>query len=290
MKLVNITTLASDKIQPRYLQFLAHWVYILLSLQLYQSAAPFITFLVTYGLIALIMFMGKKHSKTDYFDHTYLSVFVVCNSTYLNVLYNYNYLFLFPIVAILAINMKMYFRRINKNKSMLNPSMSAIFILSLLFPQFYNYGPNLWSSEWWQILIIFTLGTYVTYVAKTLVVACSYVVTFIISSLLIAYLLNSFPIENFTVANPLSWILGLLSFGKVLYIFHVICDPASGPSTFRGKIIFGVSIAFIEVLLKYFNILNNIIISYILVLTILHLYESYQEKKEKKVILGPEFS
>lgn len=283
MQSTNIIKSLNNKISARHLQFLAHWVYILMSLQLYQSIWPFLNLAIAYCVIFIFMFVGKKYLSQDYFDHSYLSVFVVCNSAYLNVLYDYHYLILFPILALVAVNIKLFFRKPDPNRSLLNPAFSAIFVLSLCFPQFYNYGPTLWSSEWWQILTLLFIGTYITYRARTIILAYSYLVAFIIFSFVIGGVMHllKFP----AVASPFSWVIGLLSFVKLLFIFHVISDPASGPTGLKAQIVFGSSIAFFEILLKYLNVLNNVAIGYILTLTLYHIVDEIYSKKNKAEVM-----
>lgn len=253
-----------------------------MSLQLYQSYRPILSFAFSYIIIIIYFYIGKKYLSKNYFHHTYLSAFVVCNSTYLNIFYDYNYFLLLPLVIFLSINIKLFFRKDNERRSMLNPSLASIFILSLLFPQLVSYGSNLWSSELWQVLTVLVIGIFVTYTAKTFIISLSYILTYIISSFLVREILSLDIFSlHMTLANPLSWILSLFSVGKLIFIFHVITDPQSGPKETKGKILFGCSIGLIEIILKYFNILNNIIIAYIFVLTIFLIIEDLKEKRVK---------
>jgi len=274
----------NNKFSSLDLQFIAHWVYIVLSIHLYQSYTPLMNLAVAYLLVFLLIYTGKKYTQGRYFNHTYLTVFAVCNSTYLNALYDYHYFLVFPLTVLLGVSIKLFFRRNIQKRSMLNPSLTAIFLASMFFPQYVTYGPNLWSSEWWQIITVLVIGSYVTYRARTLVLSYSYIGSYILSSIIIGVILkiNIFS-STMPVASPLSWILGILSFGKLIFIFHVISDPLSGPITTKGKIIFGASIAFIEVLMKYFGILNSVAISYMLVLTLLHVVEDFIERKQAKL-------
>lgn len=281
MSLISTISSVKTKIEGRHLQFIAHWVYILMSLSLYQSHRPIYAFTLSYLAVIIFFYVGKKYISEKYFNHTYLSALVVANSTYLNILYNYEYILLLPLSVFLAINIKLYFRRENSKRSMFNPSLTSIFILSLLFPNLVTYGPNLWASEWWQILTVVVLGCIVTWYAKTLILSVSYVFAYLAASFLFSFILEElFPKVLF--ASPLSWILGLFSMGKLIYIFHVISDPQSGPQDSRSKIIFGASIAVVEIIMKYFNILNNVVLSYMVVLSILQIIQAVREHNQMK--------
>lgn len=258
-----------------WLQFSAHWIYILLSLSLYQSAFPFINFISSYVFAFLVLRIGQRFISESYFNHSTLSILTVCNSVYLNLGYDYNHFYVLHIAIFLAMNSKFFFRDEKTKKGMFNPSMVGIFILAMLFPAYATHTPYLWSSEWWQVLIIFVVGTIITRLVGTYIISYCYLAGYVLFAFLFEWLGFSLFDTPMKMKFSLFWILGAFSFNKLIHTFHVITDPQSSPSTTKGRIYFGLSIAFIEMTLKILDTLNNVIIAYLLVAACYQLGKRY---------------
>ena len=257
-------------IDRNWYQFSAHWIYILLSLGLYQSLFPFYNFIGVYVFATIVYFLGQKYFS-EIKNHNLLSVVTVCNSVYLNLGYNYKQYYILHIVVLLALWSKFFLRDKVSGKSLYNPSMVGIFIVAMLAPSYATHTPYLWSSEWWQIIIAFIAGSTVTYLVKTHTVSYSYMLSYMGFAFLIDIMKFMITGVAFDFQQTLFWVLGAFSFNKLIHTFHVISDPQSSPSSKQGRILFGVSIAFVEIIFKNLDVLNNVIISYLLVATVFQL-------------------
>ncbi len=209
--------------------------------------------------MGLIYYLFKLKSEIAFSLSSFL---LVINSTFLNLQYPNQYPMYFYLTCILAILAKLIFREKFTNKSICNPSIAAILIASFAFPQILSTSTRFWSGEWYHILTILILGSIVVKAAGTFLISISYIVSHILFSSLIYYFGMNFNLDYFEIRNSLFLNIALLSFGNLLFIFHVISDPLTSPKTKSNHVLFGSFIAILDVALKYLDIVNSSIIAY----------------------------
>ena len=90
----------------------------------------------------------------------------------------------------------------------------------------------------------------------------------------------SFLLDGFSFTNALAWIL---SGGLFIGAFFMATDYVTSPATAKGKIIFGVGIAFLTVLIRFYGNYPEGVSFAILMLNILH---PYIEKASRRKLFG----
>jgi Na+-translocating ferredoxin:NAD+ oxidoreductase RnfD subunit len=148
---------------------------------------------------------------------------------------------------------------------LVNPSIAAIMLVTFLFPGLGSHSQRFWSGEWYHVTAIIMIGTLVTLKAKTFSLSMAYVTAHILTSTFISFIGSMILPEYFLVRPSIVLNLSLLSFGSCLFIFHVISDPQSGPKSFRYKLLFGASIGILDASIKFGDVLQSGIISYMVV-------------------------
>lgn len=250
------------KISPFYFQMIAHWIYIIFSMSISPNLNGIYYVLINYAICAFLFFILKNKLKIDF---SLLSFFVVINSTFLNFQYPPMMPWTLSLTCFLAILFKVLFRDSQEKNSLVNPSIAAIALLSFTFPELGSSSQRFWSGEWYHIVTILIVGLIVTMRASTILISLSYVLAHVLTALLIDILGNLMLPEYFLLRPSLAINLGLLSFGNLLFIFHVISDPQSGPRIKKDQLLFGAMIAIVDVILKYFDMIQSAIVSYLLI-------------------------
>jgi Na+-translocating ferredoxin:NAD+ oxidoreductase RnfD subunit len=261
---------------PMIYQMMAHWIYILFSLSISTNLNGLRHVLVTYAIIGILHFILKFKNQTNF---SLISLMVVINSTYLNLQIPPNKDWTIVLISLVAIFFKFFFRSEDGKRTVVNPSIVAIMLVTFLFPDLGSFSHRFWTGEWYHIVAITAIGTFVTFKAKTLILSLSYVGAHIISSVFISYVGNLILLEYFMIRPSLVSNLSLLSFGSCLFIFHVISDPQSGPKSSRDKIIFGASIGILDASMKFGDVLQSGVIAYMLV-TFAWVLFSYLKKEQ----------
>jgi hypothetical protein len=272
MKIMDIA-----KISPIYFQMLAHWIYILFSIEISPNRHGVAYLLLSYVIFSIAYFFIKKKVN---FNFTLLSVLVVINSTYLNFQYPPAYPLIMLGVFALAVFIKYYFRDIYSKSSLINPSIAAIAIITFIFPTLGSYSARFWSGDWYHILTIIFIGVIVTYKASTIVISLSYLVMHILFAITLDKSTSFLELDYFLQRPSMAINLGLLSFGSLLYTFHVISDPQSGPRTFKAQLFFGGGIGILDVLFKYLDVIQSAIVSYLIVTLIWIWFKSFRMRQQ----------
>jgi enediyne biosynthesis protein E5 len=130
-----------------------------------------------------------------------------------------------------------------KGRHFFNPSNFALVLMFELFPHTVVGNYSVFSSYLGVAFIFFILGTINVLYAKQATVAFSWYISFWIINY-IRFLIEN-PTYNFAylALNPL----------LILFTFHMMTDPMTTPKTRIGKILFGVTAAVLDAILRNRN-------------------------------------
>jgi hypothetical protein len=174
---------------------------------------------------------------------------------------------IWPVVfaTAVAVSSKVVFRiQVNGlSRHVMNPSNFGIATVLLLFPwvgiappyQFTENIAGLWN--WGIPLIIICSGTLINFrYTNRLPLLSSWLVGFIIQALLRHWLFDSVLLAS---------LLPMTGLAFLLFTFYMITDPPTTPSTTRGQIFFGLSVAFVYGALMALHIVFGLFFSLVIV-------------------------
>lgn len=125
-----------------------------------------------------------------------------------------------------------------------NPSNFGLVVLLLLFPSLITTTSTQWTGSLLMVGIIFIVGTFSAFRVSRLDLVLSFIGGFCIMAL----------IEEQIRQSGYSLVFGpLFGAGLQLFILSMITDPKTTPNTSGMRIVFGLSIAFIDGLLRLAN-------------------------------------
>ncbi|WP_053217792.1 RnfABCDGE type electron transport complex subunit D [Virgibacillus senegalensis] len=149
------------------------------------------------------------------------------------------YLWPYVVAGVLSIVLKHALQY--KGGHIFNPNNIAVVAMISLLPAYVISTPKQWSNGLLLMGIILALGIVVTAVAKRL----SIVLSFLISFVVFAYLRNAlFGLPLYAAVGP------LLGASFQLFAFFMITDPKTTPNSMKSKILFGITVAFIDALFR----------------------------------------
>jgi Na+-translocating ferredoxin:NAD+ oxidoreductase RnfD subunit len=133
-----------------------------------------------------------------------------------------------------------------------------------LFPISAVSVPGQWAGSAWMILLVAIVGTFVIVRAGSHWVSVSYLGSFAIFSTLRGLMQGISPLF---LAGPAIGVPGLI------FTFHMISDPRTIPLKLKNQIAFGILVALVDVLFRYYTILYPQFISLMLITALFVLWD-----------------
>ena len=104
-------------------------------------------------------------------------------------------------------------------------------------------------SQWYGFAPLFiyflAVGSFITFYANKIILSYSYLMTIITLRYLMSYFVDL----------PVGYLVGTaVAFNNYVFAFHMITDPKTSPSSWRGQIAFGIFIAFLDFIFRYMEI------------------------------------
>lgn len=252
------------------IQFVCHLIYVILSFKFHAQVRPISLILLMALFVLSFELINSKFIIKKPFRIPWASI-GICNSIYLNMEGYGAYYWPFFLALFVSLCAK-YLLRVN-NRPIFNPSLVGVFLIATVFPFHGSAAMFSWHNSWMLIALVFVLGTFVTFKAKTIALSLSYIFSYLIFSLStfgFIYLIKSnfpqiFPDEFLYLAIPFS----IFTFGNILFAFHGIGDPSTAPINVKNQIIFGVALGGLDCLLRLFTFLAAPYIAYVILLLVL---------------------
>ena len=136
-----------------------------------------------------------------------------------------------------------------EKRHLFNPANFGVSTILLWFPAVATSGAATFNGQYIPSICFFLFGLCTSYFARQLILVGSWVFAFIFFSYL-SSLIQGMPHSGLTT-------LSLLSPPMLLFTFHMLTDPSTTPRTRIQKILFGAAVAFLDAVLRYFEIHNS---------------------------------
>lgn len=157
------------------------------------------------------------------------------------------------------------------DRHIFNPNNFGLCILLLSFPDYVSSAPYRWGGHYLWTTALFILGMSIALKANRASVALSYYCFFVLGASLRG-LYAGIPL-----INPMVPLFGP---GMQLFIFFMITDPKTSPSSLKGKIVYGASIAFLDNYLRFIEVRHAPIFTLFIITALLGLYSHLVKKLE----------
>src|ERR1043165_6955998 len=163
-----------------------------------------------------------------------------------------------------------------RNRHIWNPSNFGICAMLYLAPFAVASLSIQFGNNIWPMLIIWALGCIIIYRLRRFHITATYVISFIIFSFVRAWITgNPWEAEIAPITGPL----------YQLYIFFMITDPKTTVHSKLGQCVVAVSIAFVEMIMRLFEIVHAPYYALFIVGPTANLIEIYlATRKQKKVM------
>jgi Na+-translocating ferredoxin:NAD+ oxidoreductase RnfD subunit len=151
----------------------------------------------------------------------------------------------------------------NENKHhVFNPAGFALLICICLFPNTLILNSKQFIDSYWLLGLILGLGAAIVILSDRYLISLSYIAGFAVASYIRSLVSpEAFVFFFYPFLNPMN----------LIFIFHMISDPATTPSTRREQLILGFIIALIDHLLRHFWVFYSPLIALLLVRSIYYL-------------------
>lgn len=145
----------------------------------------------------------------------------------------------FALCSAIAITSKYVIRW--RGRHLWNPSNFAISALLLLVPEYIATLSVQWGNTVWPMLIVWTLGAFITYRVKRFHITATYVVSFVALALLRSVITgHAFLAEVAPITGPM----------YQLFIFFMITDPKTTVKSKWGQCLVALLVAVMEMILR----------------------------------------
>jgi len=146
------------------------------------------------------------------------------------------------VAPIIAIASKAFIKV--KGRHIFNPSNFGLTTLLLLFPAMITTTSAQWTGSLWMVGIIFLVGSFSAFRVSRLDLVLSFISGFCVMAF----------IEETILHTGLAVVYGpLVGAGLQLFILSMITDPKTTPNSRNQRILFGLTIAVIDGLLRIAN-------------------------------------
>ncbi len=132
-----------------------------------------------------------------------------------------------------------------KRKHLFNPANFGLVVMLLVFPNRLTGMPQLFSGYLAPSIVFAVLGMLTVLYARQFEVSFSWLLGFVVFACARAAINGSRLLMTLAPA---------LGPGFLLFTFHMISDPATTPRTRRFRIAFGVTVALLDALTRFFEI------------------------------------
>ncbi len=183
-----------------------------------------------------------------------------------------------------AILTKYLFRvRINgRSRHFLNPSNAGIAITLIVFPWVGISPPYMFTenfhgaADWIFPAVLSILGFLLNYKFTKK--------TPLILAWLLAFILQAWLRSVFFDTHFFSGLLPMTGLAFLLFTFYMISDPGTTPSSTRGQIFFGVSVAFVYGMIMVFHIVFGLFFALLVVCTVRGCWMAVSDQVERKMV------
>ena len=176
----------------------------------------------------------------------------------------------YALCSALAITSK-YVLRV-KGRHIWNPSNFGICAMLYLAPFAVASLSIQWGNSKWPMLVIWALGCAIIYRLRRFHITATYVVSFILFAFLRSWLIgHPWQAEIAPLTGPL----------YQLYIFFMITDPKTTVHSKRGQCAVAVAIAFVEMILRLFEVVHAPYYALFLVGPTANLIEIYLTSRQR---------
>jgi enediyne biosynthesis protein E5 len=128
-----------------------------------------------------------------------------------------------------------------RGRHLWNPSNFAICALLLLAPEYIAALSVQWGNTLWPMLIVWTLGAFITYRVKRFHITATYVVSFVVLALVRSAITgHAFLAEVAPITGPM----------YQLFIFFMITDPKTTVTSKWGQCLVAFLVAVMEMILR----------------------------------------
>lgn len=153
-----------------------------------------------------------------------------------------------------------YLFRLNKLQHLYNPTNFAIVMGLLLFPATsFNVLGDEFTLSVYPLFHVLIIGTFAIWRGGTWPVSLAYFVTILLNALMMKFFFH----ENFYYwFGPEVGVIGLI------FIFLMITDPKTTPSSIPNMMLYGFAVAFFKIILKYYEFVYPAYIALMIVIVI----------------------
>lgn len=265
----------------RILQLTAHPTYIVLGFLYFYGHQRPLYFYPMLMLVLYFIYFVFMRTANEFYDEaeSLLSItpFITAGNLMLNMeAYDFKS---YAIAGLLAILSRVFLK--TKHGHIFNPGAFGLFAFAMLFPQNGHSSLGLWRSDLIFVTTIFVLGHIVVYKARRLSLIYGYMLGFsflaIFSSILVK--LTGLHLNGLQDMPVMFWPTTLVTSTSFIFIFHVISDPRTSPSTVKEQLIYGCLIGVVDYALRVSLILPAEIIAYIFVQASYGIWKVYSNDK-----------
>jgi enediyne biosynthesis protein E5 len=156
----------------------------------------------------------------------------------------------FIVAPVLAIGAKAFIRFQGRN--IFNPSNFGLTILLILVPATVTTLAAQWSGSMLIVMLVVVIGGFTSFRVSRWDLVLSFVVGFAVMAL----------IEEVIMHNGLAFVYGpMLGVAFQLFTLSMLTDPKTTPETRRMRVIFGLTLALIDGILRMLSIQNSLFIA-----------------------------
>ena len=119
-----------------------------------------------------------------------------------------------------------------------NPSCIGIICVTFLMPHLAHAKVQQWIASPTHFFIVYGLGIFIATLSKRIAISVSYFLTLLLFTFIYSKLFTQLPL--ITVLGP------LMGLSVAIFVFHMITDPSTTPSSIKGQIIMGISVAILD--------------------------------------------
>ena len=254
-----------------YLQALAHNSYIFVLLYFYDGDRHLVhyLYLIIFGLLVDYLFQ-KIYKKPLHFN---LSVVITCSTCYMLVVTRHT-IWPYYLATLIAIASK-YLITVDK-KHIFNPGNFGMLACLCLFSDDLMMSGGQWLGSTEMMIFFALMGAFVSIVANRWVLSLVYITTFLGIRLVM---------HEMTGLNMQYLIGPILSVAGFIFTFHMITDPKTSPASIKGQVVFGLSLAFLDLYLRQKQIIFASVLSLGIICAVRALLLNYTDGKVKEVLL-----
>lgn len=165
-----------------------------------------------------------------------------------------------------------------KGEHIFNPANFGVSCMLLMLPEQAASMPHLFAGYLVPSVIFFALGLFTILWAKQSEISVSWILGFILFGFLRAEL-SGIPVDR--VLTP------LLGPGILLFSFHMISDPATTPRTRPFRLAFGLAVAAIDAVFRFYEIPSSPLFALLIVAGAIPFIRDFEERHLAPVIKLP---